>query len=355
MKISIFKLFILGLLSTQILMAKPVYEHSKEEARQTCADCHEMREGNEYFHKPVMGGSCNSCHNVFNKTKDLLRTKDILDICIMCHSDKRRVVEGDKHAHPPVKNNCTFCHDPHSGKHQFRLKADRKRDICLTCHTDKKEWIANSKNKHGAINLENGGCIACHDPHGTGQPQMIKAKMGTKDACLKCHNKSLIRDEDGAKLLSIGDHLDENKKWHGPIVVGECTGCHNPHGSNNHRMLKRPYPSSTNRMKFSPDKYVCFKCHQTEKITAVKTTTETNFRKGKRNLHRIHVKDSSITCGTCHDFHGVKREIPLVKNNTTFVGTKFKLRYEKAEFGGSCNPICHARRHYERSDQIPRR
>lgn len=353
MKHSLLLIFLLTLLSSNSFAAQnSVYAHSNQEAQAKCSSCHEMSEGKKFFHKPVQADSCASCHNVFAESKNLLRTDDILDICIMCHSDKRRTVESDEYAHPPVKQDCTNCHDPHAGEHQFRLKADRKRDICLTCHSEKKAWIDSVKNKHGAINLDTGGCIACHDPHGTGQPKMLKAE-GTKDLCLKCHNKSLKRDEDGKMLLNIGEHLENNKKWHGPIIAGECTGCHNPHGSNNHRMLKRPFPTKT-RTAFKEDGYVCFKCHDLEKVTQKSTTTFTNFRKGSKNLHTIHVKNSSIVCNTCHDLHGVDREIPLVKRDTTFVGTKFNLRYIKTPDGGSCNPICHAKREYKRGSTQPR-
>ncbi len=352
MRHPLLKLFFIFILTSCSLYAKALYEHSKAEANTDCASCHDMQEGKEFFHAPVKAGSCSSCHNVFSKKKNLLRVDNIMDICIMCHSDKRRVVEADINVHPPVKQNCINCHDPHAGEHKFRLKADRKKDICLGCHTEKKAWIESVSNKHGAINLENGGCIACHDPHGTSRPKMIKAD-GTKDLCLKCHNKSLKRDEDGVRLQNIGKHLEKNKKWHGPIIVGECTGCHNPHGSNNHRMLKAPYPKTTGKEKFSRDKYVCFKCHQVEKFTDVKTTTQTNFRKGTKNLHTVHVKTSSITCGTCHDFHGIKKQLPLIKDKGVFFGTKFPLRFIKNPTGGSCNPICHAKRSYDRGSTAP--
>lgn len=326
------------------------YKHPRESFAKKCNECHEMREGKEYFHRPVKQGSCGGCHTVPSSSKNKLRTQDIVAICITCHSSKERLIRRDNNIHPPVKQACTHCHDPHAGEHQFRLKADRKKDICLSCHTEKKAWIQSVKNRHGAI--EEGGCIACHDPHGTDKPKMLK-NQNTRELCLSCHSTKKKRDEDGKTLMSIGDHLLVNKKWHGPIIVGECTGCHNPHGSNNHRMLKHPYPT-TSTTKFAPEKYLCFQCHQTQKITEKFTTTETNFRKGKKNLHYIHVDKSSITCGTCHDFHGVRKNIPLIKDKTTYVGTKFPLRFIKKAEGGSCNPICHKRRDYVRSKELSR-
>jgi len=323
-----------------------IHKHTKKEANQKCSTCHDMRKGRKHFHMPVKIGSCSTCHNTNVTSKNLLRIKNGPELCILCHSSKRVTVKQDKYAHPAILRNCTGCHDPHSGDRRYRLKHDKKRDLCLSCHTEKKEWIKNAKNKHGAIDLPTGGCIACHDPHGTNRPKMLKAKT-TKELCLSCHNKALKRDEDGKMLLNMQKHLADNTKWHGPIVAGNCVGCHNPHGSSNHRMLKGPYPSKS-IAKFKPESYFCFLCHKPEKITKDYTRTDTNFRKNDKNLHAIHVKYSSIVCGTCHEFHAVKDPIPLLKNKTSFAGTKFPLHYEKKPDGGSCNPICHNKREYKR-------
>ena len=127
------------------------------------------------------------------------------------------------------------------------------------------------------------------------------------------------------------------------IIAGECTGCHNPHGSNNPRMLKGKYPDKSTT-KFTPESYFCFNCHDSKKITEQFTTMFTKFRKNKKNLHTVHVQASSIVCGTCHEFHAVKDPIPLLKEKTHFGSAKFNLKYIKTSDGGSCNPICHQKR-----------
>lgn len=347
---SVITIFTLILLSCFSLHAqnKPPYQHTKKEANEKCANCHDMREGNEFFHTPVKIGSCSSCHNIFNKTQNLLRIEVSPPLCTLCHGGKRRLLELDQNVHPPVKQDCTLCHDPHAGSRKFRLKDDRRRDLCLGCHSEKKEWINKVKNRHGAINLEDGGCIACHDPHSTTRPKMLKAD-NVRELCLSCHNKPLKRDEDGKMLLDMAKHLKENEKWHGPIVAGDCAGCHNPHGSDNHRMLKGPYPVKKSTVPFKPEAYFCFNCHETGKITEKATEKLTNFRKGTKNLHTVHVKNSSIVCGTCHEFHAVKDPVPLLKEKTNFWAAEFNLRYIKTPEGGSCNPICHNKREYTRT------
>ncbi len=350
----IFTSLILILINSGFLHAevkKIKHKHAKDDVHK-CVECHDMGKGRKYFHKPVQAGLCTNCHSLYNNNEKLLMAKNSPKLCTMCHTGKEKIIQENKNVHPAIKINCTGCHDPHSGDRQFRLKHDKRKDLCLSCHTEKKEWISKVKNKHGAIYLEDGGCFACHDPHGTTRPKMLRVDS-TKELCLSCHNKPLKRDEDGVMLMNMAKHLKENEKWHGPIVAGECTGCHNPHGSNNRRMLKGPYPT-TPTAKFKPESYVCFICHDSEKITEASTTTFTNFRKDKKNLHTVHVKTSSIVCGTCHDFHGVKDPIPLLKDKTNYGAAQFRLRYKKAADGGSCNPICHEKREYKRGSVEPK-
>jgi len=323
------------------------YEHSKEDAN-NCVECHDMGKNKKFFHIPVKMGSCNNCHSFYNNNDKLLRMENGPNLCVFCHTSKEVLLQEDKNVHPPVKQSCTGCHDPHSGDIQYRLKADKRKDLCLGCHTEKVQWIKNSKNKHGAIDLADGGCFGCHDPHGTSRPNMLRVDS-TKELCLSCHNETLKRDEDGKTLLNMAEHLKNNDKWHGPIIAGDCTSCHNPHGSNNPRMLRGKYPEKSTT-KFKEEKYLCFSCHDSEKITQKFTTTFTKFRDKNKNLHTLHVQKSSIACGTCHDFHAVKDDIPLIKQKTNFGRAKFNLKYLKTPDGGSCNPICHQKKEYKRGD-----
>ena len=237
----IFTSLILILINSSFLHAevkKMKHKHVKDDV-QKCINCHDMGKGRKYFHMPVRINSCSTCHNIFSRKDKLLRIKNSPELCIICHAGKRAIIRQDKNVHPSVKQACTGCHDPHSGDRRFRLKHDKRKDLCLSCHTEKKEWISTVKNQHGAIFLEDGGCFYCHDPHGTTRPKMLRVDT-TKELCLSCHNKPIKRQEDGVMLPNMAKHLEENAKWHGPIIAGECIGCHNPHGSNKRRMLKGP-------------------------------------------------------------------------------------------------------------------
>ncbi len=318
-----------------------------------CYQCHDknLKEGKKFIHGPVAAGACTACHDPHkSQNKRLLVASNINELCTSCHMAKGEFLHKTQNIHPPVQDQCINCHDPHTEDFEFQLKADGKKDLCLMCHADKEVLITTAKNKHGAINRPR-ACQECHDPHGTGQPKMIKAAT-VKDLCLNCHNETLKRDEDGAKLINMAKHLAENPDWHGPIQWGDCAMCHNPHGSNNFRMLKKPFPP-TFYASFDKNNYICFECHEPKKIMEPKTTEYTNFRNGDVNLHYVHVnKKKGRTCRACHDFHGTKDYPHHLRKKTKFGRINFPIRYIETPTGGSCAPACHARRYYDREKPI---
>ena len=316
-----------------------------------CYQCHDRKpiDGGKFIHGPVGAGACTICHNPHESDNlKLLKMPSVNDLCTSCHEPKRELLKTKSHIHPPVKDSCVNCHSPHTADYKFQLSADPKMDLCVMCHYDKKETVENSKVKHGALNRPN-KCQECHDPHGTNTAKMLKADS-IMNLCLNCHNKELKTDEDGYTLMNIKKHLDENPDWHGPIQWGDCAMCHNPHGSDNLRMLKKPFPK-TFYAKFDKNNYICFECHEPEKITDEFTTTMTNFRNGNKNMHFIHVnKKKGRTCRACHDFHGTKEYPHHLKKKTKFGKINFPIRFIETPTGGSCAPACHARRYYDREN-----
>ncbi len=237
---------------------------------------------------------------------------------------------------------CAACHTDKNGKSgKLIIQGD---DLCFKCHTDIKQKVKNSKNKHGAINM--GGSLGCHNPHNSTNISLLK-EADSKTICLTCHSSQLPRDEDGKMLLNMGEHLANNPDLHGPIMWGDCAACHDPHGSDNLRMLKKPFPEKPSTI-FSADKYICFECHEPKKITDKFTTEHTAFRNGDKNIHFFHVNTKRVTCKTCHDYHGSKKLPHHLKNVAEFGTAKFSLRFIESPTGGSCNPVCHTRRYYDR-------
>ncbi|QOY54390.1 hypothetical protein HUE87_10990 [Candidatus Sulfurimonas marisnigri] len=320
----------------------------KEDIPTLCYTCHDNYDNNNFIHGPVGAGGCMLCHDPHeSENPKLLVYKTINELCTTCHTEKGEMLATVDNIHPPVKDSCINCHDPHAENNKFQLRGDRTQELCLMCHIEKKERISNSKNKHGAIEMGD-KCLNCHDPHATGRPRMLKAET-PKDLCLQCHSNEWNREEDGTTLMNMGEHLENNPDHHGPILWGDCAACHNPHGSDNLRMLKQPFPEKATQ-KFSPDGYICFKCHEPKKIEEKYTTEFTNFRKEEKNLHFIHVKDKSITCKACHDYHGSRNLPHHLREKSSFGSAKFSLHFLEKPTGGSCNPICHQRREYDREN-----
>ncbi len=312
-----------------------------------CYMCHEPKDGKKFIHGPVAAGACTTCHNPHeSENEKLLVASSINELCTSCHQAKGDFLHKTTHIHPPVQDQCTNCHDPHTEDYQYQLKADGKQDLCVMCHVDKEVWIKEVTVKHGALDRPR-KCLECHDPHGSEHPKFL-IKETSKDLCLTCHNERLVTDEDGFKLTNMAKHLDDNPDWHGPILWGDCAACHNPHGSNNLRMLNKPFPKKFYD-NFDKEHYICFECHEPEKIEDELTTTATNFRNGDKNMHFVHVKgEKGRTCRACHDFHGTKKYPHHLREKTSFGKINFPIRFIETDNGGSCAPACHARRHYDR-------
>jgi predicted CXXCH cytochrome family protein len=78
--------------------------------------------------------------------------------------------------------------------------------------------------------VQSGMCTACHNPHSSNQPKLLAGPM--KEVCGACH----------------ADHLSF-KVLHGPVSAGACTACHSPHESNNKNLVLKE------------GQELCFGCH----------------------------------------------------------------------------------------------
>ena len=141
-------------------------------------------------------------------------------------------------------------------------------------------------------------------------------------------------------------HIQED---HGPIKQKDCSGCHDPHGSKNFRILRHFYPPSFYKA-FAPENYnLCFSCHEKSLVLNPQTTKLTNFRNGNMNLHFKHVNKpiKGRTCRACHETHA--SNFPKhIREGVPFGGWELPVNYQKTETGGSCTPGCHKVKRYDR-------
>jgi predicted CXXCH cytochrome family protein len=106
--------------------------------------------------------------------------------------------------------------------------------------------------------VKSGECTACHDPHESNEAKLLVKPR--ESLCSECHS-----DKSNLKYM------------HGPAAVGDCTGCHMPHDSDNNALL----------VKKGND--LCFTCHG-----------EIQGEMKKKSVHNAMAEG----CTSCHNPHG---------------------------------------------------
>lgn len=261
-------------------------------------------------------GTCLECHDGYNQT--LARTVHQLGVhsdssqlavhCISCHEG------GDKHVEEPTKDNIT---------NPSRVSGDKSLELCSKCHNPHPELDAYGFNAH---NLQRLNCSSCHSIH-SGTPTLMrdaksqfcldchsdmKSKFMRRSAhpirqgtmtCLNCHH--FVRQKDYPQAYDFnrvcqdchsdvgGPYPYEHPAADAYAVDGNgCTECHDPHGSENDRLLKQP------------GNQICLQCHAVPGHTT--------------NHDGVY---ANLACLTCHtDIHGSFSNRSLLDPN---VGAKF--------------------------------
>jgi DmsE family decaheme c-type cytochrome len=206
------------------------------------------------------------------------------DTCLTCHEDKNKGYEGTPHARvanprtPAAGKGCESCHGPgqahaESGgeapmKNPKELKPQEVSEICTTCHnrSEHNQWDGS---KHDSRNVS---CATCHSVHeAKSEHKQLKTATIT-ETCVQCHRKEVNK---------------VHKSSHMPVKEGnmECTTCHNPHGSQNVKMLREG--NSVNE--------ACATCHAEKRGPFL-----WEHAVGREN------------CTTCHDPHGSNNDRMLV-------------------------------------------
>ncbi len=329
------------------------YQLLADPVSKLCFNCHEDDKTNhKYVHVPVKEGECTACHDPHESPYENRLIKEGNDLCFMCHADKEEAVKTKSHVHGAIELvGCTGCHSPHGTENKYQLLQPVP-DLCFQCHSDMEEHIQNAKVKHGAIRQKK-SCVNCHDPHASDYDKQLKGE--TMDICLSCHKRK-IKTPSGRYILNMKKWLRENPELHGPILLdGDCAACHNPHGSNNWRMLRQPFPS-TFYTSFRKEKYaLCFQCHDEELVLTKTTDSATGFRNGTKNLHYVHVNQKKgRRCVVCHDAHGSKGP-KHIRETTRFGEWDLPINFKIKENGGRCAPGCHFPREYNREKAVKNR
>jgi predicted CXXCH cytochrome family protein len=271
------------------------------------------------------------------------------ELCLSCHHEVQEDFASANYQHPPVKEDCSRCHDAHSSDHPYQLRGGK--ELCLDCHQNVGELLANASLVHGAID-EEGGCHRCHSGHSSRFASLLKRPP--LDSCLECHDRP-VEAADGAILANIADQLAKNPYFHGPIRRADCSACHDPHASSNFRLLRHDYPRQFYLPEFNLESFgLCFQCHLPQLVQVERGSRITRFQDGDGNLHYTHVhREKSRTCRACHHEHASATP-DHIRETFVFGGwLEAPVKFERLSDGGACTPACHKRKEYHRGTKEP--
>lgn len=147
-------------------------------------------------------------------------------ICSACHmnSHQQNMAEGNVHTMSDV--NCSGCHSVHSAHSRVALLKDEQPQLCYGCHRSVEGQFAQPY-RH-PVNDEIVKCSECHQMLDT--PNTELSNNGANKACYRCHAQF-----EGPFPYEHPATMDFSTE------EGGCLSCHNPHGSAVPNMLKQPY------------------------------------------------------------------------------------------------------------------
>ncbi len=242
-------------------------------AAEPCFDCHDKSEigtGTRSVHPPFEEDDCSACHLDHGDEEHLILTAEGNALCDGCHDTGDAAFAG---AHRDVRGpraRCLSCHDPHRSAEEHLLVPNRHRplafgrcdpchrydgrlhkpvrELCLGCHGGEEfgRRIAHTP-------VRRGECLACHDPHASREPFLLKGRYapgrtidraGDVALCLGCHDRQAFFSESSETSLfrSQGRNLHAlhlAKPGAGARQPLSCRACHEAHSSEDPRLVRR--------------------------------------------------------------------------------------------------------------------
>jgi predicted CXXCH cytochrome family protein len=133
--------------------------------------------------------------------------------------------------------------------------------------------------------VKDGMCTTCHDPHASDEPKLLVQPL--KDLCTSCH-----------------DDKTNFPHMHGPVSAGDCTACHTPHESDLKPLLLKK------------EDELCAGCHVDIQELLKKPDVHPALDGGCTSCHNPHGsahpkllnEEGAAVCFTCHDDIGAKVE-----------------------------------------------
>ena len=316
---------------------------SKPTVNGLCISCHQQTMAGSHSHKPA-AEDCTSCHAAHSAPHEKLLKTASKALCLSCHESVNKVMLGSAHPHKPMEGDCMQCHSPHASD-QIRILTKSPQQLCLSCHENVGKGMEAATHPHSAA-TDAKSCLNCHAPHGSDHAkQMLSRPVET---CMACHQKPIVVSK--AKTVAATTELTAPEfHKHGPIQVGNCSGCHDVHGGMHEGLLAAPYERAFYQRYTDTAYGLCFKCHDRTLVVATSAEQETGFRNGTKNLHAVHVNkgDQGRSCRACHTVHASRNEA-MIADSVAFGQWRLPLNFAKTGTGGSCGPGCHRPASYDR-------
>lgn len=154
-----------------------------------CNVCHKEVLQPSYLHSPVEMKECSACHIWSTEKKAVVLELGVPETCFGCHDEKRELVENAKVPHP-VASECGTCHSPHGTEQPHQVK-EKVYTLCISCHDQQKQNHPVGRHPMQYIkNTETGeefSCVTCHNPHGSENEKLMRFPGKTLDVCSQCH------------------------------------------------------------------------------------------------------------------------------------------------------------------------
>jgi DmsE family decaheme c-type cytochrome len=209
-------------------MLNPSKVDAKAEAR-LCASCHQNAHQQNMLARNVHTANdvgCSGCHGVHKSTHPALLKKAESGLCFECHRD----VEGQfaRAYRHPVNDGIVRCSECHMTLDETRRSlSENGTNVCMRCHAELQGPFPFEHQATLDHSTEEGGCLSCHDPHGSNLPRMLKQPYEAPNfqLCSQCH--------------SVPGH--NSNAMHGTQWSGKaCSDCHTDiHGSYSSHLLLR--------------------------------------------------------------------------------------------------------------------
>jgi predicted CXXCH cytochrome family protein len=321
---------------------------------------------------------CQSCH-VSHKNPALLASLKGAEICLICHQDKKSVLQSDHNlsiSRPEMKNThnkdvsqagpCSSCHVPHNGNGRWMWARTKDRgnpaaQACLSCHRKELKIKQTGTHSHplGVKPIKDTGlplfsdsgqrektgrlqCPSCHNVHqwnpagqegyvenmeGGAQNSFLRVPNQSSALCTTCHkeNKELYGTDHDLRITAPSR---SNKLGLQASVSGPCGACHIPHNASGPKLWAGK-PLTGN-----PASAMCLSCHGRMNKDIKKTVGQFSHPVGVRPGQKSGIKAGlpffaeygnndpagQVQCATCHNPHRWNPDLNSKKQNKNSEG-----------------------------------